>query len=112
MLAPAAKSGPLLPVDAEVQVHTNGVDEDSHSFLCEDFELSEKQILVFVRSASEILPRQMHDEYDYLPCWVRGKITSKTGLVEFEIRAGGTGKLRMPSGEYILIGCKTCLKGF
>ena len=94
-----------------VTVAERGADE-AGSF-CEDFELKPAEVTSFLRKARIVDARTIHDNYDRLPCYVRGKANwPKHGEVAWEIRAGGTGTLKLRNGQTLLLGCRQCADQF
>jgi hypothetical protein len=52
--------------------------------------------------------REIHDDFDYLPCYIRGLAMHKQEKVSWEIRAGGTATVAYPNGSQIELGCIDC----
>lgn len=89
------------------EVSGSGTDNNTPAF-CSDFSLSPEQAQMFFDRAEEISSREMHDAYDYLPCYVRGKASYGGQTCEWEVRAGGTGQITC--GERSpLMACRNCL---
>ena len=82
--------------------------EEKDAF-CAAFKLNEQQVAVYFSEADEITSRDIHDEYDWLPCFVRGTLQSDGSVYSWEIRAGGTAELTSTkTGEVTWYGCKKC----
>lgn len=87
-------------------VDSTGVDGSSREF-CSDFDLSIQEAQSFFERAELISISQLHENYSFLPCYVRGSALQKNKVCSWEIRAGGTGELTC--GEYVqMYGCTTC----
>ena len=69
--------------------------------------MNEKQANTFFKKSKIIDAKTMHDEYDYLPCYVYGTLSYRNESCHWEIRAGGTGLIQCPDQEYI-IACDKC----
>jgi hypothetical protein len=82
--------------------------QDAGGGFCADFSLTSRQAQAFLGRSAVVTPMTSHDEFDILPCWVKGTAKSSAGLWHWEVRAGGTGKLESPDGDVELLGCKTC----
>jgi hypothetical protein len=90
-----------------IQITETG-SEEKDAF-CEAFKLNEHQVAVYFSEADEITSKVIHDEYDWLPCFVRGTLTSDDSVYRWEIRAGGTAELTsIKTGEVTWYGCKKC----
>ena len=87
-------------------VDTAGVD-GTKSDICAGFTLTDSQAQSYFYRSIEISAKEMHDQYDYLPCYVRGKCEIYGKACEWEIRAGGTASVDTSSDHY-LFGCKNC----
>jgi len=61
----------------------------------------------FFKQAKIITTLEMHSEYSYLPCFVKGKCLRKNISCSWEIRAGGTAYLEF-DGKTVAYGCKSC----
>lgn len=87
------------------------IGSDQPTPLCVDFSLSDEQALQFLRSSEAITAQQMHDNYNYLPCYVRGRVVRAEGSkqsCDFTIRAGGTAELNCEDGQGYIYACETC----
>ncbi|MES2675872.1 MAG: hypothetical protein V4660_16650 [Pseudomonadota bacterium] len=92
-------------------VTTRGSDEPD-SF-CQNFNLTNQEVLTFFTRAKEVSAKEIHDQYDYLPCYVKGTIALKDSSstlrgCTFHIRGGGTAELACDNEEIKLYVCKTC----
>ena len=84
--------------------------EEQDSF-CADFKLTQNQAAAFFNRGKEIDATTMHDNYDWLNCFVEGKLNNKT--LEFEnctysIQAGGTANIVCAEGKSYLWACDSC----
>ena len=94
----------------EVRSTTRGTDVEGA--FCADFDLDSSAAADFFASANVIDAADMHDHYDYLPCYVRGTAKDKASDVVWEIRAGGTATVQAPNGAIIFLGCRKCADDF
>jgi len=85
---------------------------DQANSLCEKFNLTENEAVEFFKKSKEVDGITIHNEYDYLPCYVKGTISlvhnKATKSCEFTIRAGGTAELLCPNEEAKFYACKKC----
>ena len=70
--------------------------------------LFRSQARYFLARSVVVTSRQQHDNWDILPCYVRGTARSASGLWHWEIRAGGTATLETPAGDTELRACSDC----
>jgi len=89
-----------------ISVDQSGAGQGKIEF-CSDFSLDKISAQAFFEQAEIITAVKMHDEYSYLPCFVKGKCLRKNAPCSWEIRAGGTAYLAF-DGETIIYGCKSC----
>lgn len=95
---------------SDANVTTRGSDEPNS--LCQNFKLTNHEALTFFTKATEITAKELHDQYDYLPCYVNGTIARKDAPSNlhnctFSVRGGGTAELAC-NKEVKLYACKTC----
>lgn len=84
--------------------------EQKDSF-CADFNLTQTQAAVFFNRGKEIDATTMHDNYDWLNCYVEGKLNNKTLGFEnctYSIQAGGTANIVCEEGKAYLWACDSC----
>ena len=81
---------------------------DSGGEFCKDFDLDSSQVKKFFDKAKVKTSREIHDEFDYLPCYVQGSSITEGQTVHWEIRAGGTARVTYPDGLYNEFGCTDC----
>lgn len=89
-----------------IQVLSHGYDEGGE--FCKDFRLTPKQVEWFFSRAKTLDAQLLHDQFDILPCWVRGIAQSSQGASQWEIRAGGTARIVSENGSVALLGCDKC----
>lgn len=84
-----------------VVVQETGADPGPDSFVCKDFRMSEHDVREFLHRAIPVTPREVHDHYLYLPCFVRGTLETAAGITDWTIRAGGLALLTLPDGSNV-----------
>lgn len=89
-----------------IQVLSHGYDDGGE--FCKDFNLTPIQVEWFFSRAKELDAQLLHDQFDILPCWVRGTARSSQGASQWEIRAGGTARIVSENGAVALLGCDKC----
>lgn len=89
------------------EVIGSGTDNNSKEF-CSDFTLSQESAAEFFKSAKPISFEQLHDEYDYLPCYSNGTASVGGESCTWEIRAGNTAELRCGNAVKYFA-CEDCL---
>lgn len=93
-----------------------GAGSDKPNSLCQNFQLTDQEAVTFFTKAKQVSAIEIHDQYDYLPCYVKGTIAIKKAsspqkaICDFNIRAGGTAELTCNNEETVFYGCKTCDK--
>jgi len=105
-LAGCATAPPMGAALDEVRIDSRGADPGGD--FCADFALTAAQARYFLARSVVVTARQQHDDWDILPCYVRGTARSASGLWHWEIRAGGTATLETPAGDAELRGCSDC----
>jgi len=90
----------------DVQVLSRGYDRGGD--FCADFNLTSSQVEWFFSHARILDAQRLHDQFDILPCWIRGTAQSSQGKLQWEIRAGGTARRIFDSGSVDLLGCDEC----
>jgi hypothetical protein len=85
-------AGPTLgPVRKVVITEAGGEKPDDLG--CRDFKLSVRDARRFLSHAAIVTPYELHDSYDWFPCYVRGTAEFRGLPAEWEIRPGGTGTI-------------------
>ena len=105
-LAGCATAPPMGVALDEVRIDSRGTEAGGDS--CADFALTAAQARYFLARSVVVSARQQHDDWDVLPCYVRGTARSASGVWHWEIRAGGTATLETPAGDTELRGCSDC----
>jgi hypothetical protein len=97
----ALARGPALGPAADVTVTGRGVDNvnDAAAAFCKGFDLSPAKAKKILNGAAIVTYREIHDYYDFLPCYVRGNANFHGYPATWEIRAGGTGVITLMGGE-------------
>ena len=75
-------------------------------------DLTPEDVKVFFTKAKPMTQKTMHDEYDYMPCWVEGKTISSGGTSTWRIHPIGVGEITLPDNTHQLLGCNTCDEQF
>lgn len=104
--APASRHASL----EDVRVTARGADVDAA--FCADFTLDATQAREFLSAAHVLNDRELHDDFDFLPCYVRGTGTRNGVPVRWEIRAGGTATVTADGEAAVQLGCKECAQKF
>jgi heat shock protein HslJ len=99
-------SQPVSASTTSFQIVSRGQDKGGE--FCRNFTLTPAQVERFFSLATVRSAQQLHDDFDHLPCWVRGTGKSRRGSFEWEIRAGGTASIRLADGRVELLGCDKC----
>jgi len=99
---------PLATVRNEPVVRVTGRGSDQAGAFCSDFRLSDQQAQQFFVRSAIITEKQLHDDYEYLPCWVEGTITTGADTATWKIRAGATAEIQRADGTTERRGCQEC----
>jgi hypothetical protein len=81
---------------------------DEPNGLCQNFKPTNEEVQAFFAKAKQVSAMEIHNQYDYLPCYVKGTILRNDQTCDFSIRAGGTAELACNGEEITFYGCKTC----
>lgn len=81
---------------------------DTEKAFCKDFSLTREQVREFFNKSRVIDINEFHDNYEYLPCYVKGSLTRSGVKCTFTIRAGGTVELLCGKDEGLLLVCDKC----
>lgn len=84
-----------------------GHGNDGNDLFCSLFRLNDDQAREFLSRSREIEMQEMHDNYDYLSCYVAGSLEYNKITCSWEIRGGGTAKVICPDTGYLLV-CDEC----
>lgn len=78
---------------------------------CADFKLTKTQAATFFNRGKEIDASTMHDNYDWLNCYIEGKLNNKALGFEnctYSIQAGGAANIVCKGGKAYLWACDNC----
>ena len=89
-----------------IQVLEKGA--DSSIAFCKDFSLTSKQAIDFFKRSREVEINEFHNNYEYLPCYVKGTLNKNNKECKFTIRAGGTAELTCNDKTGYLYVCDSC----
>lgn len=89
-------------------INVSEIGSDSPDAFCRDFSLSPAQVSEFFEKAREVEVKEFHDDYLYLPCYVKGTLNIKGENCHYEVRAGGTGEVTCDDGAGYLFVCDSC----
>jgi hypothetical protein len=85
-------TGPSLGPAQKVAITGTG-GEKPDDLACRDFKLSLAEAKHFLNHAKIVTPYELHDSYDWFPCYVTGTAEFRGLPATWEIRAGGTGAI-------------------
>ena len=66
--------------------------------------MTEPEVRAFLARAAVVTPREMHDHFDWFPCFVHGTLSTAAGLLDWRIRAGGLATMTLPDGSLVELG--------
>ncbi|WP_019602770.1 hypothetical protein [Teredinibacter turnerae] len=89
-----------------VQITATGSDQGGE--FCNNFSLSNAQVETFFKKSRELTYQQLHNEFDYLPCFVKGTLQRNQQQCDFTLRAGATAELACNDNTQYFYGCTTC----
>ncbi len=76
--------------------------------ICKDFRVNQMQVRRMFSSYKLVSTKEIHDNYDWLPCYIKGTIKVKAKSFSFSARAGHLLHTDYPDGvSKILAGEKT-----
>jgi hypothetical protein len=108
LAAMLAAPAPAAALEGALDVHVLEVGADEAGAFCADFLLSNREAARALKQSRRITQEQYLQEFDFLPCYVRGTALLAGDVVRWELRAGGNGTIAMPDGRVIPIGCPRC----
>lgn len=79
--------------------------DENAAKLCQGFTMSEKGIRTFLSRAKSVSDAQIHDEFDWAPCFVKARLTNAEHAAVLEIRASGIGSVTIENGPLTKLGC-------
>jgi len=83
---------------------------DTVNSFCSDFSLTNLQALEFIEKSREVEINEFHNNYEYLPCYVKGTLIKGNKKCSFTMRAGGTVELSCDDESGYLYVCDSCNK--
>ena len=78
---------------------------------CSDFNLTVPQAEIFFNRGKEISAKTMHDKFDWLTCYVEGRLTNESLSIQsctYAIQAGGTATIQCDPGQAYIWACDNC----
>jgi len=72
-----------------------------------DVPLGHREAREFFRLARQVTSRELHDHYDFAPCYVTGPVRYRGRPCTFQIRAGATGTITC-NHETFDFACDSC----
>jgi len=112
LAAALAAPSPAAALEGVRDVHVIAVGADTPDAFCADFLLSNRQAAQALQQSRRVTPEQYLQQFDFLPCYVRGTARLAGDPVRWELRAGGNGTITAADGRVIAIGCPRCAQSF
>lgn len=107
----ALEKGAVKVVSLERHLGPPKVPDGAFARACENWNLTDAQVLNFFAHATAILPEELHTTYAVVPCQYSGSISINGELFNFSINAGAFGVIRgTPPDRVALFGCKAACK--
>jgi len=78
--------------------------------VCQQFTLTDDQILSYFSEASVTNEQTIHDQHDIFPCYSTGKINISGDTYNWIIRAGGVGEYYNDKNKVLLVCKEKCCK--
>ncbi len=72
-----------------------------------DVPLDQNQVMSFFQRAITIDSRALHDDYEWAPCYLEGRLKYSGKACTWQVRAGGIGVIACPAAEQYFA-CKEC----
>lgn len=85
----------------------SGRGQDEGGDFCKDFDLGAADVISFFQRAHPVTARELHDNFEFLPCYVLGSAVMDGQTVSWGIRAGGTASVTK-QGEELFYACDNC----
>lgn len=89
-------------------IHVLNIASDSADAFCTDFSLTNSEAYNFIVKSREVDVDEFHNNYEYLPCYVKGTLNRGNTICDFTIRAGGTVELTCSNETGFLYVCDSC----
>lgn len=97
--------------DIKITSQQNSLEETNlMKDVCQQFKLTEGQVLNYFREASVTDEATIHAEYNILPCYSTGKINISGKTYNWIIRAGGVGEYFNDTKKILLVCEEKCCK--
>jgi hypothetical protein len=107
----ALEKGAVKVVSLERHLGPPKIPDGPFARACENWKLTENQVLEFFAHASAIIPSELTTSFAVVPCQYSGSISIKGQVYEFSINAGSFGVIRgTPPDRVSLFGCKADCK--
>lgn len=72
-----------------------------------DVDLSHQEAHQFFQLAKKVSRKEVHDHYDYAPCYIEGTLKYQDEICQWQIRAGMTGSITC-KGKAHTFACDQC----
>lgn len=79
--------------------------DESAAKLCKGFIMSEKNIRTFLKMARPITEEQVHNNFDWAPCFVKADLATSKHTAIVEIHASGIASVSLDGKPFVKIGC-------
>jgi hypothetical protein len=89
-------------------IKISDISSDSVGSFCSDFSLTNSQVLELIEKSREVEINEFHNNYEYLPCYVKGTLNKGNSKCKFTIRAGGTVEISCNDKSGYLYVCDSC----
>ncbi|MCG6968220.1 MAG: hypothetical protein LJE85_00500 [Gammaproteobacteria bacterium] len=112
LASPATKAKQAEGIVVSNVVVTETGSDEKNAF-CSSFRMTHEQVTTYFKEAEQVTHKIIHDQYDWLPCYVRGELVYQKKPFKFEIRAGGTAYIEAIDSDLVIwFACKGCDKLF
>ncbi|MCP4456574.1 MAG: hypothetical protein GY816_00885 [Cytophagales bacterium] len=81
---------------------------ESGGEFCNKFSLSNLQATELIKASREVEINEFHNNYEYLPCFVKGSLNMGVKECNFTIRAGGTVEITCTDNTGYIFVCDSC----
>lgn len=96
----------IKPEISDINILDTG--SDSVGSFCSDFSLTNSKAYELIGKSRKVEVNEFHNNYEYLPCYVKGTLNKGNSSCNFTIRAGGTVELSCDDKAGYLYVCDTC----
>jgi len=97
-----------LAVEGIADITITQTSKEEKNMYCQWFALNAEEAGQFFSKGHIASPDEVHYQYDYLPCYVKGHLRFENKSCEFEIRSGATGHIKCRGEPYIDVVCDKC----